>query len=158
MAFQIVLNIILASVWVLLQDNHTFLEFTIGYFIGLGILFLLRRFFTADFYFRRVTATLKLIILFISELTLSNIEIAKIVLSPKLDFCPGIIAVPTELKTDWEVSLLASLISLTPGTLSMAFSNDSKIIYVHAINVPDRDEKVKQIKSSFEKAIMEVTH
>lgn len=78
-------------------------------------------------------------------------------LKPKLDIEPGIIAVPTKLKTEWEVTLLASLISLTPGTLSMNFSEDGKTIYVHSIHVPDKQEMIKKIHSTFERAILEVT-
>ena len=157
MAFQILLNIGLAIIWMLLRQDFSPVEFLIGYVVGLGLLYVLRRFLQFDFYFRRVIAIVKLIFLFLWELILANIDVIKIVLSPKLDIQPGIIAVPTKLKTDWEVTLLASLISLTPGTLSMNFSDDGRTIFVHSIHVPDKEEMIKQIHNSFEKAIMEVT-
>ncbi|OIJ16189.1 Na+/H+ antiporter subunit E [Anaerobacillus arseniciselenatis] len=157
MAFQILLNIGLAIIWMLLRQDFSPVEFLIGYVVGLVLLYVLRRFLQFDFYFRRVIAIVKLIFLFLWELILANIDVIKIVLSPKLDIKPGIIAVPTKLKTDWEVTLLASLISLTPGTLSMNFSDDGKTIFVHSIDVPDKEAMIKQIHNSFEKAIMEVT-
>jgi multicomponent Na+:H+ antiporter subunit E len=157
MPFQILLNIGLAIVWMLLRDNFSPIEFLIGYVIGIALLFVLRRFLRFDFYFRRVVAIVKLILLFSWELVLANIDVIKIVLRPKLDIKPGIIAVPTILKTEWEVTLLASLISLTPGTLSMYFSEDGKIIYVHAIHVPDKEEMISKIRTTFERAILEVT-
>ncbi|WP_078597260.1 Na+/H+ antiporter subunit E [Evansella clarkii] len=157
MAFQILLNIGIALIWMLLRNEFSGVEFMLGYIVGLAMLFLLRRFLKFDFYFRRVIAMFKLIGLFIYKLILSNIDVIKIVLSPKMDITPGIIAVPTKLKTDWEVTLLATLISLTPGTLSMDFSEDGKTIFVHSIHVPDKDEAIKEIHDSFEKAILEVT-
>ncbi|OIJ16656.1 Na+/H+ antiporter subunit E [Anaerobacillus alkalilacustris] len=157
MAFQILLNIGLAIIWMLLRQDFSPVEFLIGYVVGLGLLFVLRRFLQFDFYFRRVIAIFKLISMFLWELILANIEMVKIVLSPKLDIQPGIVAVPTKLKTDWEVTLLSSLISLTPGTLSMNFSDDGKTIFVHSIHVPDKEKMIKQIHNTFEKAIMEVT-
>lgn len=157
MAFQILLNIGLAIIWMLLRNEFSPIEFFIGYVVGIALLFVLRRFLTFDFYFRRVIAIFKLIILFLWELILANIDVIKIVLSPKLDIQPGIIAVPTKLKTDWEVTLLASLISLTPGTLSMYFSEDGRTLYVHSIHVPDKEAMIKQIHNTFERAIMEVT-
>lgn len=111
-----------------------------------------------DFYIRRVYAAFKLVLLFSKELILANIDMIKIVLSPKMNIEPGIVAVPTELESEWEVTLLASLISLTPGTLSMDFSEDSKILYIHSVHVPDREEAIKQIHDTFERAIKEVTH
>ncbi|WP_096188318.1 Na+/H+ antiporter subunit E [Evansella halocellulosilytica] len=158
MSFQILLNIGIALIWMLLRNEFTFVEFMLGYIVGLLMLFFLRRFLKFDFYFRRVYALVKLIVLFFYKLILSNIDVIKIVLSRKLDIQPGIIAVPTKLKTDWEVTLLANLISLTPGTLSMYFSEDGRTIYVHSIHVPDKEEAIKEIHDSFEKAIMEVTH
>lgn len=157
MAFQILLNIGIAIIWMLLKNNFTAVEFAIGYIIGLLLLFVLRRFLSFEFYFRRVVALFKLIFLFIYKLILSNIEVIKIVLSPKMDIKPGIIAVPTKLKTDWEVTLLSCLISLTPGTLSMNFSEDGRTIFVHSIHVPDKKAAIKEIHNSFERAIMEVT-
>ncbi|OEF96323.1 Na+/H+ antiporter subunit E [Desulfuribacillus alkaliarsenatis] len=158
MAFQIVLNIVLAVIWMLLVQSYTFVDFVIGYFIGVLLLWFLQRFLSAKFYFHRVIAMLKLFLLFCRELTLSNIDIARTVLIPRLDICPGIVAFPTRLRCDWQITLLAALISLTPGTLSMAFSDDGRTIYIHSIHVPDKDEKIREIKETFEKAIMEVTH
>ena len=48
---------------------------------------------------------------------MSNIAIVKIVLKPKLDMRPGIFALETDLTKDWQITLLSSLITLTPGTL-----------------------------------------
>ncbi|PYZ94211.1 Na+/H+ antiporter subunit E [Salipaludibacillus keqinensis] len=158
MAFQILLNIGLAFIWMLLRNEYTMIEFALGYIVGLALLYVLRRFLHFDFYFRRVIAVFKLLILFLYKLILSNVDMIKIVLSPKMDIQPGIIAVPTKLRTDWEVTLLANLISLTPGTLTMNFSENGRTLYVHSIHVPDKEEAIKEIHDSFEKAIMEVTH
>lgn len=157
MAFQILLNIGLAIIWMLLRNDFTPVEFVIGYVVGLALLFVLRRFLKFDFYFRRVIAIIKLILLFAYELILANIDVVKIVLSPKLDIEPGIIAVPTKLKTNWEITLLGALISLTPGTLTMYFSEDGQTLYIHSIHVPDKEAMIKQIHDTFEKAILEVT-
>lgn len=158
MAFQILLNIGLAFIWMMLQNEYTFLNFFIGYLVGVGLLYLLRRFLHFDFYFRRVIALFKLLFLFLYKLVLSNIDMIKIVLSPKMNIEPGIIAIPTKLRTDWEVTLLANLISLTPGTLTMNFSENGRTLYVHSIHVPDKDAAIEEIRQSFERAIMEVTH
>ncbi|MBB5173981.1 Na+/H+ antiporter subunit E [Texcoconibacillus texcoconensis] len=157
MASQILLNIGIALIWMLLRNDYSPVEFMLGYIVGLGILFVLRRFLEFDFYFRRVIAMFKLFFLFIWKLILSNIDMIKIVLSPKLDIEPGIVAVPTKLQSDREVTLLATLISLTPGTLSMSFSEDGRTIFVHFIDVPDKEKAIEEIQESFEHAILEVT-
>ncbi|MEG9298805.1 Na+/H+ antiporter subunit E [Mangrovibacillus sp. Mu-81] len=157
MAFQILLNFFLAFVWMFLSVSFTAQTFLIGYILGLIVIFAFRRFFSTRFYLNRVTAVIKLLIMFIKELIMANISVLKVVIRPKLDFKPGIFALPTELKTDWEITLLANLITLTPGTLVVDVSYDNKILYIHAIDIADADEAIDEIKNSFEKAIMEVS-
>jgi multicomponent Na+:H+ antiporter subunit E len=157
MPFQIVLNLIIAIIWMFLQESYTFNDFLLGYLLGIWMLFLLRRFIPGEFYLKRVIAIIYLIFLFLKELVLANIEVLKLVYQPKLSLEPGIFALPTELKSNWEITLLANLITLTPGTLSVAVSNDNRLIYIHAVDIPDVEDTITQIKETFEKAIMEVT-
>lgn len=157
MAIQILLNIIAAVGWMLFQNSFTFVDFTLGYVIGVFALFFARKLIGYEFYLRRVFAAVKLFLLFLKELFIANIDVIKIVLSPKLNISSSIVAVPTKLETRGEITLLAVLITLTPGTLSMDFSDDSQTIYIHALDAPNRDELIKGIQETFEKAIMEVT-
>ena len=70
---------------------------------------------------------------------------------------PMFFAMPTELEKDWEITLLSSLITLTPGTVVVHVSDDQRTLYIHAIDVDDVDEAIDSIKNTFEKAIMEVS-
>lgn len=79
-----------------------------------------------------------------------------LVLKPKLELQPMIFAMPTVLEKDWEITLLSSLITLTPGTIVVHVSDDQRTLYVHAIDVDDVEEAISSIKQSFEKAILEV--
>ncbi|SDL24020.1 Na+/H+ antiporter subunit E [Lacicoccus qingdaonensis] len=157
MIFQFLINLLIAVIWMFLQDSYAMPTFVFGFMIGVLILYLLRRFMEFDFYFTRVVAFVKLVLLFLVELIKANIDVVRIVLSPRLKNKPGIIAVETSLETEIERSTLAALITLTPGTVSMDFSEDGRTIYVHSIDVDNRDEMVAEIRGSFEKAIQEVT-
>ncbi|NWO13740.1 Na+/H+ antiporter subunit E [Virgibacillus sp.] len=157
MAFQIVINLIIAFMWMFLSESYSVPSFIAGYLLGILLLFLLRRFIPDTFYFRRVVKIVSLIFLFIKELLSSNIEIVKLVYSPKPNFEPAIFELPTELKSNWEITLLANLISLTPGTLSVAVSRDNTKLFIHGMDIHDNNEAIDSIKNTFEKAIMEVT-
>ncbi|AUJ26193.1 Na+/H+ antiporter subunit E [Virgibacillus dokdonensis] len=157
MAFQIVINLIIAFMWMFLSESYSVPSFFAGYLLGILLLFLLRRFIPDTFYFRRVVKIVSLIFLFIKELLSSNIEIVKLVYSPKPNFEPAIFELPTELKSNWEITLLANLISLTPGTLSVAVSRDNTKLFIHGMDIHDNNEAIGSIKNTFEKAIMEVT-
>ncbi|HZG87026.1 Na+/H+ antiporter subunit E [Paenibacillus sp.] len=157
MAFQIVLNGLLALIWMLLSGDGSFVGFVVGYAIGFVFLFAFRRFFRVPFYAKKLWAILKLLGLFLKELVLSNLVVIQHILQPKLKVRPGVFAYETELRSDWEVSLLACLITLTPGTLTLEVSPDQDTLYIHAIDIEDADELKRQIKGSFERAILEVT-
>ncbi len=157
MPFQISINFLIAFIWMFLNNSWDGATFIIGFIIGLAILYFLRRFLPSRFYMSNVVAIIKLLILFLKELVLSNIAVMKHVLKPKLNIQPGIFALPTELEKDWQITTLACLITLTPGTLTLEVSEDNKLLYIHAMDVPDVHKAICDIKNSFEKAIMEVS-
>ena len=87
------------------------------------------------------------------QLILSNIDVARRVLSPKIPLNPGIIKIKTELKGDFAKLALANSITLTPGTLSIDV--DGEDIYVHTVDVKGKtpEENKALISSTFEKLL-----
>ena len=69
---------------------------------------------------------------------------------------PGVVAIPLDAETDAEITLLANLITLTPGTLSLDVSDDRRVLYIHAMYVDDVEELRRSIKDGFEKRVMEL--
>jgi len=69
---------------------------------------------------------------------------------------PGIIEYPLDAKSDLEITLLANVITLTPGTLSLDVSGDRKVLYVHGMYVHDKEEFIRGIKDGFEKRILKI--
>jgi multicomponent Na+:H+ antiporter subunit E len=97
---------------------------------------------------------LRLIALFIKELVLSALQVAWLVVQPKLRLRPGFIAYPLTVTSDVQITLLANLITLTPGTLSVDVSEDRKTLFIHAIDIPDREALVGRIAAGFETRIL----
>lgn len=157
MAFQIVVNLIISFMWMFLSESYTFITFVIGYIVGILLLLILNRFFNERFYLERFYKIILLFYIFIKELILSNVDVVKLVYAKKPNFEPGIFAMPIDVKKNWEITLLANLISLTPGTLSIAISDDNKNIFIHAMHINEKEQSIYDIKNTFEKAIMEVT-
>lgn len=80
----------------------------------------------------------------------ANLDVAYRVLHPDLPIRPGIVRVPTRLKSDWSKAFLAASITLTPGTLVVDIEGPD--LYVHWINVPpgDREQRTRDIAGKFE--------
>ncbi|MER1958739.1 MAG: Na+/H+ antiporter subunit E [Solibacillus sp.] len=156
---QFIINIFIAALWFLLADdpNADFATFMSGFFVGMLILYAMHRFFGTQFYLRRVLKILKLILLFIQELLLSSVEVLKQVLDPQLKITPGIFTYETCLEGDWQVTALALLLTLTPGSVVMEVSEDGKTFYIHAMDIVESKETVLRSIGKFEMAILEVT-
>jgi multicomponent Na+:H+ antiporter subunit E len=96
---------------------------------------------------------------FLRELAKANFKIAYDVLTPTHHMNPGVIVFPMKAESDLEITLLSTLISLTPGTLTIDVSEDRRFLYFHAMYIEGGDtEKVKEeVRNGFEKKILEVT-
>ncbi|MGL1922071.1 MAG: Na+/H+ antiporter subunit E [Hyphomicrobiales bacterium] len=150
------LHIVLSLAWAAIAGNFSILNLFMGFLFGLLAIWLVREQLGAGLYFRKSRKIASLFLLFVYELILATVTVAVLVLKPKLDFKPGIIAYPLLVKTDVEITLLANLITLTPGTLSVDVSDDKKTLYVHAIDASDPEAIILDIANGFEKKVIEV--
>jgi len=159
MAMQFILNLFIATLWLLLQDEviPQFSTFLMGFIVGIGILYAMHRFYGTQFYLRRVFSIIKLFWLFNWELLLSSYSVIRQITTPKLNITPGIFTYKTVLKGDWEITALALLLTLTPGSVVMEVSEEGDMFYIHAMDIEQSKEAVIRSIGKFEQAIMEVT-
>jgi len=146
-------NILLALVWAALTGSFTLANFVLGLLLGWLALYLVREELGKRRRRYRGGRILSLALLFIKELILSGWRVARLVTSPRMDLRPGIFAYPLKLRSDFEITLLANLITLTPGTLSVDVSDDKKALFVHAIDCSDVDKAILDIRDGFERKI-----
>lgn len=153
---KLLMNLLLTFVWVALTGRLLFVNFAFGFILAFIIMWVTER--RGDRgYFNRIPKIISFTLFFIFELVKANLEVAFHVVSPRLRMKPGIVAIPLNVTTDFEITLLANLITLTPGTLSLDVSDDKKVLYVHSLNIKDRDQFIASIKDGFEKRILEIT-
>ncbi len=149
-------NIFLAMLWTALAGQLTLLNLAVGFVLGALVLSFVQRENGSQRYFTRLRQVLGLDMFFVWELLLSNLRVAYDVITPRHYMQPGIIAVPLDARTDAEITLLANLLTLTPGTLSLDVSADRRFIYVHVMYIRDVDVARRSIKDGFERRILEV--
>jgi multicomponent Na+:H+ antiporter subunit E len=151
-------NILLALVWVGMTGDFTPGNFMIGFALGLLILFFARRVVGTPNYLAKSGQVLELILFVIWELILANLRVAYDVLTPGYHMRPGVVAIPLDARTDAEITLLANLITLTPGTLSLDVSSDRRMLYIHVMYIDndDLEEVRRKIKAGFERRVLEV--
>lgn len=156
MAFQLLLNFMIAFIWMFLHNDWTGPRFVIGFLLGIVVLLGMRRFWPR-LYLEKVWAIIRLILLLMRELIVSSFVVVKAVLRPKLNIRPAILKYTTELNSDWEVATLITMLCLTPGSVVLELSEDNRTLYIHAMDVDDPDKFRANIRDTFERAIQEVT-
>jgi multicomponent Na+:H+ antiporter subunit E len=150
-----VFNLLLAIVWVAITGSTSFINLVFGFVLAAIALAIVRSSYGGVLYLGRVRRILALLLLFIRELAKSVWAVAIAVMSPRMDVKPGIFAFPLTVDRDFEITLLANLITLTPGTLSVDVSDDRKTLYVHALDCSDPETIRRGIADGFERRIME---
>jgi len=151
-------GLVLALMWAAITGSFTFGNLLFGGAIGFVALWLMRDRIVRPTLARKFGRALSLALLFLYELTLSAVRVAILVLRPdmKKHLKPAIVAFPLTVRSDPEITLLANLITLTPGTLSVDVSKDRRVLYVHVLSMPNRQRLIDGIAGGFEKKIREV--
>jgi multicomponent Na+:H+ antiporter subunit E len=152
----LLLNLLLALAWLALTGQFTGVNFLAGFALGFLVLWLSQRPKATAAYVGKLTQVVDFILYFLWELVKANVRVTYEVLTPTHHMLPGVIAIPLDLETDLEILVLTSLITLTPGTLSLDISEDRKILYIHAMFIEDRERLQKTIKEGFERRVREV--
>jgi multicomponent Na+:H+ antiporter subunit E len=150
-------TVLLALGWAAANGSFSLTNLLFGAVIGGIGLFVVRQYVSGPALAPRARRIAALALLFFRELFVSAFRVARLVLRRDLGrhLSPAIIAYPLKLTSDAEITLLANMITLTPGTLSVDVSPDKKRLYVHAIAVTDREAFIREIAEGFERKVME---
>jgi multicomponent Na+:H+ antiporter subunit E len=152
-------NVLLALIWTAVSGQVTLTNLLVGFVVGYGSLFLAQPVSGPSPYFKRVYHVVAFFLFFLWELLVANLRVAHDVITPRLRTRPGVVAIPLEARTDVEITLLANLISLTPGTLSLDVSEDCRTLYLHAMFIDehrDPEHLQRHIKEGFERRLLEI--
>jgi multicomponent Na+:H+ antiporter subunit E len=157
MRAQFLTNILLMLIWVFLTGSYEVSSFSFGFFIGFVIMWVIGSQSRGNKYVRIIPRIISFIFYFLYAVVVANLQVAYEIMTPNLNVTPGIIRIPLDVETNTEISLLANLITLTPGTLSIDVSDDKKVLYVHSMYVSDKEKFIRDIKDGFEKRILLIT-
>lgn len=131
------LNLVLALVWMLLTGAFTLWGFLTGFLAGfLGLAFA-QPMLGSRQYVRAVGGILKLHVVFFYELVVANLQLARDLLRPEMPFQPGFVSFDARDLGPSETVLLALMISLTPGTLSVDLDDLGNVLHIHSIYARD---------------------
>ncbi|MCH4813262.1 Na+/H+ antiporter subunit E [Vreelandella neptunia] len=147
-------NLLLGLAWVLLSGDFTGLNLLVGLIFGYITLVLIEpQLDSLKGYPARVPRFIGFIGFFLKELIQANLRVAFDILTPPWHMKPGVIAMPLSARTEMEITMVANLISLTPGTLSLDVSDDRKVLYIHAMFLDNEEELRRNLKEMEHRAL-----
>lgn len=150
------LVLLLTLIWLLLVNTFSLGQLLLGAFLGWGIT-LLTRHFLLDV--PRVRKPLQLCLFMIKvfyDIVVANLHVARLVLGPRNRLNPAFVEVPMAIDNNFVLAVLASIVSLTPGTVSAGLSADHKTLLLHGLDVPDAQTLIDEVKSRYEAPLLEI--
>ena len=150
------LSLLLLVVWQLLMNGVSAGSLIMGAVLGLLIPILTHLFWPDPPRVHRPLVFMGFGLRVLSDILMANFEVAKLILGPSRRLQPAFVVYPLDLRDEFSISLLATTVSLTPGTVSADISPDHRSLLIHGLDVPDERELINTIKQRYEKPLMEV--
>ena len=151
------LTLILAIVWILLQNQVTAGMVVFGIILGILIPWATSIWWPDTPKGFRLGKMVSYSFVVIWDIVIANIQVAWIVLTvPNAKLKPAWIVVPLELKQPEAITVLAGTITLTPGTVSADLSDEGHSLLVHVLHTDDPDGVRVEIKERYERRLMEI--
>jgi multicomponent Na+:H+ antiporter subunit E len=150
----LLLNLALALAWAAFTGVFSPLNLLAGFVVGYVALLLASRALGPSAYFEKIGQALGFGLFFLKELIAANLRVAADVVTPTHYMKPRVLAIPLEARGDVEITALANLISLTPGTLSLDVSTDRRVLFIHAMYAVDAERTRRAIKTGLERRLL----
>lgn len=124
--------------------------------IALGLPWLSRAYLCDLPTIRRPGKAVQLFLIVCYDIMVANVQVAIQVLGPIRRLSPGFVDVPLAIEDPFVATILGSIVTLTPGTVSIDVDQDARILKIHALHLPDRQHLIDEIKGRYEGRLKEI--
>ncbi|MFW1951880.1 Na+/H+ antiporter subunit E [Acinetobacter beijerinckii] len=142
-------------IWLMLANSLDLSDILLAFLLGILIPRLVRPFIARTPHIHW-TPAIKLVFVVLWDIVISNFRVAKMVLGPLENLHPKWYRVPLETEHEQVNTLLAMIITTTPGTVSAGIDQEKGDILVHALSSDDIELDIQEIKNRYEKPLIEI--
>jgi multicomponent K+:H+ antiporter subunit E len=151
------LTLLIAAVWVLLNNDVSVAQAVIGLALGLLITNATSAYWPGRPRMRAPLVVLEYTLIVFWDIVVSNVQVAYLILFRRSDTLrTRYITVPLALTTPEAITVLAGTITMTPGTVTADVSADGRALLVHCLETDDPDATVEQIKVRYEQRLKRI--
>lgn len=149
------LTLAITALWLVLAKTPDAGNALLGLAAGITLPLATRRFWPDAPRISRWGAAIRLALIVLYDIVVANFEVARLVLGPVNRLRSDFVDVPLDINDPFVVTLLGSIVSLTPGTVTTHIDMDRGIMRVHALDVPDAATLITSIKTRYERLLKE---
>jgi multicomponent K+:H+ antiporter subunit E len=153
---HLTLSLFMLVLWLLLVNEVSAGQLVLGAILAWLIPWLTQAFWPEYLTLRHPEAALKFILFVLWDIAVANLLLAKRILGPVDNLQPGFLVVPLDIEHEFTITILASAISLGPGTVSADLSMDGHYLLVHSIHITDTETAIADIKQRYEAPLKEI--
>lgn len=152
------MTVTLIIIWLFLVNTVSLGQITLGTLAGVAIPWFTNRFWPERPRIERPFMLARFFLFpFFTDILVANINVVRLILQPDISTLrPGFISVPLDTRDEMVIAMLASVISLTPGTVSAEITRDRSVLIVHSLDIPDEAAAVRFIKTRYEAPLKEI--
>lgn len=152
------LNLVLATIWLLLSSTRTTADFFIGFGLGFAGLSAFSTVWDTGDYPRRALALLRFAAGFLREFVVANFNVAaRVLFYSNESLRPGFLTYDIAGLTRGEILVLSYCITLTPGTTTVQLSDDFRTLTLHALDARDPDALRRSLDRSLKDPLLRLT-
>ncbi|MDP5056159.1 Na+/H+ antiporter subunit E [Marinomonas hwangdonensis] len=149
-------SLLLFIVWLLLNNSVSPGHIVLASFFAITIPWLVTGMRDDHPKILRPWLAIRYVLMVMKDIITANVEVALLIIGPAKKLKPGFVAIPLDVTTDLGITILASTVSLTPGTVSAEVSKDKAWLFVHALHLENEAELIESVKQRYERPIKEI--
>ena len=149
------LSVALLAGWLALNGGSA-AQAALGLVLALAIPLLAAPLRPASGHRLRGLPALKLLVRLLRDVIVANVRVARLVLGRMDALRPAFVTVPLELRTEQAVTLLARIVTITPGTATLGIDRKRRCLLVHVLHTEQPEDVVMDIKTRYERLLLEI--
>ncbi len=153
---QPLVSLMILALWIAIAPSPSLGQVVLGGVVALAIPWFTHPFWPDPPRLLRPGVAALLFLRVIWDIVVANVEVARLVLGPADRLHPVFIELPLEIDDPFVATILASIITLTPGTLSVDIDRAQRVLLVHALDVADVPAAIDTIKRRYEAPLKEI--
>lgn len=151
-----VMSLMLAASWLLLQQSLDLGNLITACALGWALPRMLGGLMGPAVRMRSIASAARLFLIVLRDIVVSNITVARLVLNPVSQPRPAWVKVTLRVQEPTAQFLLASIITMTPGTVSAIVDESAACIWVHVLDCDDPKQVVLDIDQRYQVPLMEI--